>query len=214
MDRARWGRMENPLRGVLHGAAAVVSFGGLLLLVTRAPSSQLFAVSLFGFALVAMFTVSALYHSVPWGERWKARMQRLDHSLIFLVVASTFTPLALAALDGTRLVAALLLVWGIAVVGIVLKFTLNRPHTHLSLGLQMAMGWSAVIWLPYFWTRLGWGAVALIGLGGLSYTIGAAIFATKRPRLNPRIFGYHELFHVLVIAGAALHFWAVAGYAT
>ena len=206
--------MENPLRGVLHGSAAVVSLIGLVTLLTHSPPERLPATALFGIALVAMFTISALYHSVPWSHTWKTRMQRLDHSVIFVVVASTFTPLAIAALEGPVLWIGLALVWGIAVVGIVLKFSLDQPRTGLSLGLQMAMGWSALLWLPWFWSQLGWGAVALIGLGGACYTVGAVFFALKRPRLLPHIFGYHELFHVLVIAGAAFHFWAVAAFAT
>lgn len=214
MERVRWGRMENPLRGVLHGSAAVVSLIGLVTLLTHSPPERLPATALFGIALVAMFTISALYHSVPWSHTWKTRMQRLDHSVIFVVVASTFTPLAIAALEGPVLWIGLALVWGIAVVGIVLKFSLDQPRTGLSLGLQMAMGWSALLWLPWFWSQLGWGAVALIGLGGACYTVGAVFFALKRPRLLPHIFGYHELFHVLVIAGAAFHFWAVAAFAT
>lgn len=214
MERVRWGRMENPLRGVLHGSAAVVSLIGLVTLLTHSPPERLPATALFGIALVAMFTISALYHSVPWSHTWKTRMQRLDHSVIFVVVASTFTPLAIAALEGPVLWIGLALVWGIAIVGIVLKFSLDQPRTGLSLGLQMAMGWSALLWLPWFWSQLGWGAVALIGLGGACYTVGAVFFALKRPRLLPHIFGYHELFHVLVIAGAAFHFWAVAAFAT
>ncbi|HLT96863.1 MAG TPA: hemolysin III family protein [Acidimicrobiia bacterium] len=214
MERVRWGRMENPLRGVLHGSAAVVSLIGLVTLLTLSPPERLPATALFGIALVAMFTISALYHSVPWSHTWKTRMQRLDHSVIFVVVASTFTPLAIAALEGPVLWIGLALVWGIAIVGIVLKFSLDQPRTGLSLGLQMAMGWSALLWLPWFWSQLGWGAVALIGLGGACYTVGAVFFALKRPRLLPHIFGYHELFHVLVIAGAAFHFWAVAAFAT
>lgn len=206
--------MENPLRGVLHGSAAVVSLIGLVTLLTLSPPERLPATALFGIALVAMFTISALYHSVPWSHTWKTRMQRLDHSVIFVVVASTFTPLAIAALEGPVLWIGLALVWGIAIVGIVLKFSLDQPRTGLSLGLQMAMGWSALLWLPWFWSQLGWGAVALIGLGGACYTVGAVFFALKRPRLLPHIFGYHELFHVLVIAGAAFHFWAVAAFAT
>lgn len=206
--------MENPLRGVLHGSAAVVSLIGLVTLLTHSPPERLPATALFGIALVAMFTISALYHSVPWSHTWKTRMQRLDHSVIFVVVASTFTPLAIAALEGPVLWIGLALVWGIAIVGIVLKFSLDQPRTGLSLGLQMAMGWSALLWLPWFWSQLGWGAVALIGLGGACYTVGAVFFALKRPRLLPHIFGYHELFHVLVIAGAAFHFWAVAAFAT
>lgn len=160
-----------------------------------------------------MFTVSALYHSVPWSEVWRRRMQRTDHALIFVVVAATFTPLAFAALGGLWLVAGLTLVWGIALVGILLKFALPEPRTGLSIGLQMTMGWSALVWIPWFAGRLGWGAVILILAGGACYTVGTIVFATQRPRLIPRTFGYHELFHVLVMAGAGLHYWAVAAYA-
>lgn len=214
VERVTWGRMQNPLRGVLHGSAALVALAGLAILISRPidEGERLLAVGIFGVALVAMFTVSALYHSVPWTERWRHRMQRIDHSLIFVVVAATFTPFALAALDGIAVVIGLTLVWGIAAVGITLKFTLRHPRTGISIALQMAMGWSALVWLPWFASRLGWGAVALIGAGGLCYTVGTIIFATQRPRLLPRSFGYHELFHVLVIAGSAFHYWAIAGY--
>ncbi|MGA7272745.1 MAG: hemolysin III family protein [Acidimicrobiia bacterium] len=214
MERITWGRMQNPLRGILHGSAAVVATGGLAYLVTRAWGriAILSAVLLYGLALVTMYTVSALYHSVPWTQRWKARMQRVDHSLIFLVVAGTFTPFALTALGGIRQLVALTLVWAIAVTGIVLKFALPDPRTWLSVTLQMAMGWSALIWLPWILASMGWGAVILIMAGGLCYTIGTIVYATKRPRLFPRIFSYHELFHILVIAGSSLHFWAIARY--
>lgn len=207
--------MQNPIRGLLHGSAALVAIVGLAVLIARAADNGapiLAGVALFGVALVVMFTVSALYHSVPWSERGRLRMQRLDHSLIFVVVAATFTPFALAALDGWTLAAALTLVWGIALVGIILKFVLKSPKTGLSITLQMAMGWSALVWTPWFTAQLGWGAVVLILAGGACYVVGTIIFATRRPRLFPRIFSHHEVFHVLVIAGSGLHFWAIAGY--
>lgn len=216
MERLTWGRMQNPVRGLLHGSAAVIAAVGLAALVVQAGDTPviLTGVVVFGLALVAMFTVSALYHSVPWTQRWKARMQRIDHSLIFVVVAATFTPIALGALEGLALAAGLTVVWGIALVGIILKFALSDERTWLSITLQMTMGWSALMWLPWFTTRLGWGAVALILAGGACYVLGTIVFTTKWPRLAPRVFGYHELFHVFVIAGAAFHYWAIAGYVT
>lgn len=214
MERITWGRMRNPIRGVLHGAAAVAALIGLIVLVRRAEGADaLVAVAVFGVALVAMFTVSALYHSMPWTQRWKTRMQRLDHSLIFAVVAGTFTPVAVAALEGVALVAALTIVWSIAIVGIVLKVVLADTRTWLSITLQMAMGWSALVWFPWILSRLGWGAVLLILAGGACYTVGTVFFATKRPRLFPRIFSYHEVFHILVVAGSGLHWVAIARYA-
>ncbi len=212
MDRVTWGRMQNPLRGLLHGVGALGAAVGLVVLLARARPDTLAAVAVFGVALVAMFTVSALYHSVPWSSRWKQRMQRIDHSLIFMVVAGTFTPVAVATLDGARLAIGLGLVWGIALVGVTLKLLLAHPRTWLSVTLQMVMGFSVALWLPFVLRSFGWGAVALILGGGAAYVLGTIVFASRRPRLSPRLFGYHELFHVLVMVGAGLHFWAIAAY--
>lgn len=212
MDRVTWGRMQNPLRGLLHGVGALGAAAGLVILLARARPDTLAAVAVFGAALVAMFTVSALYHSVPWSSRWKQRMQRIDHSLIFMVVAGTFTPVAVATLDGARLAIGLGLVWGIALVGVTLKLLLAQPRTWLSVTLQMVMGFSVALWLPFVLRSFGWGAVALLLGGGAAYVLGTIVFASRRPRLSPRLFGYHELFHVLVMVGAGLHFWAIAAY--
>jgi hemolysin III len=133
--------------------------------------------------------------------------------MIFLVVAGTFTPIALASLEGAPLVIGMSLVWGIALTGILLKALMPRIRTHLSVTLQMVMGWSALVWLPWIWAELGPGAVALIVLGGACYTVGTVIYAIRRPRLFPRTFSHHELFHVLVIAGSTFHFFAVLQYA-
>ena len=216
MERITWGRMQNPLRGVLHGSAALAAVVGVATLIGRSwgQGDVLVAVLIFGVALVTMFTVSALYHSVPWSDRWKAVMQRIDHSLIFLLVAGTFTPFAVTALDGTKRFIGLFVVWGIAFLGIVFKFAMRSPRTWLSITLQMTMGWSALVWLPWIFSRLGAGAVLLILAGGLCYTLGTIAFATRRPRLFPELFSYHEVFHVLVIAGSSLHFWAIARYVT
>jgi hemolysin III len=129
-----------------------------------------------------------------------------------MVVAGTFTPVAVATLDGARLAIGLGLVWGIALVGVTLKFLLAHPRTWLSVTLQMVMGFSVALWLPLIQRHLGWGPVVLILGGGAAYVLGTIVFASRRPRLSPRLFGYHELFHVLVMVGAGLHFWAIAAY--
>jgi len=207
--------MQNPIRGFLHGSAAVATLIGLILLLNRAwgSAAAITGVLVFGVATVAMYTISSLYHSVPWSAPWKERFQRLDHSMIYLVVAGTFTPIAIAALDGMSLAIALSLVWVIAVVGILLKAFLPNVKTWLSVALQMLMGWTAIVWTPWILDQLGMGAIALVLAGGAAYTIGTVIFMTKRPRLAPRSFSYHELFHVLVVAGSFLHFLAIFIYA-
>jgi hemolysin III len=108
---------------------------------------------------------------------------------------------------------ALVVVWGIAVTGILLKALMPDIRTRLSVTLQMVMGWSALVWAPWIWRELGPGAFALIVLGGACYVIGTVIYATGRPRLFPRAFSHHELFHVLVIAGSSFHFFAILHYA-
>ena len=215
MDRLTLGKMQNPIRGFLHGSAAVASAIGLVVLLDRS-DGRLRAVAgalIFGGALLVMYTISTLYHSVPWEPRLKTRLQKLDHSMIFLVVAGTFTPIAIASLDGTILLLALGVVWGIAITGILLKALMPEIRTSLSVTLQMVMGWSALIWIPWIWQEMGREAIALIVLGGACYTIGTVIYAMRRPRLFPRTFSHHELFHVLVIAGSSFHFFAILHYA-
>ena len=207
--------MQNPIRGFLHGGAAIASLIGLIVLIINTwdiANARLGAL-IFGLSLILMYTTSSLYHSIPWSGVWKIRMQRLDHSMIFLVVAGTFTPIAIASLEGANLAIALGSVWGLAALGIVLKTVLPGTATWLSVTIQLAMGWSAVFWTPEFYRQLGAGAVILLALGGLCYTVGVVVFLSKRPRLFPRIFSYHELFHVLVITASTLHFAAILLYA-
>ena len=207
--------MQNPIRGFLHGSAALAALIGTVYLVSRTwgDTAALLGSLVFGLALLVMYTVSSLYHSIPWSDGVKRRLQRLDHSMIYLVVAGTFTPIAIAALEGGQLWLCLGLVWGIAVVGIILKLVLRGIYPGLSITLQLVMGWTVVFWLPQIWTNLGPGAIALIVLGGLLYTLGVVVFVTRRPRLFPRIFSHHELFHLIVVLASAAHFLAVTLYA-
>lgn len=207
--------MQNPVRGFLHGSAAVAALVGTIYLVNRAGSNTgiLIGSLVFGLALLVMYTTSSLYHSVPWRPDWKRRLQRADHSMIYLVVAGTFTPIAVAGLEGSDVWWCLGLVWTIAVVGIVLKLVLPSVSTGLSVTLQLGMGWTVIFWIPQIWNSLGLGAIALIVVGGIFYIVGTVIFMIKRPRLFPRSFSYHELFHVFVVLASISHFLAVALYA-
>jgi hemolysin III len=215
MDRLTLGKMQNPIRGFLHGGAAVATVVGLVFLIIRAwgSAAALVGALVFGLALLVMYTISSLYHSIPWGKTWKTRLQRVDHSMIYLVVAGTFTPVAIAVLDGVSLAVGLSVLWVIAATGIVLKSLLPNVKTWLSVSLQLSMGWIALAWVPGIIDELGLGALVLILLGGLLYTVGAVIFLTKWPKLLPRSFSYHELFHVLVITASVLHFMAIWLYA-
>ncbi len=208
------GRMHHPVRGFLNGAAAVFAAVGLvaLLAINPAQLSLRVALGVYAGSLVAMFTISCLYHSVPWTDAWKARMRRLDHSAIFLVVAGTYTPIAVVALEPAWRAASLVAVWMAAAVGIVLKFFERNIRLGPSVTIQSMMGWAAVIPMFHIAERLGAGIIVLLALSGTLYTVGMVLMLVGRPKLFPRVFSHHELFHVLVVAATAVNFVAIVNY--
>lgn len=213
-ERLRLGKMTHPVRGMLHGIAAAVSLVGAILLLTLTPGGATRRLSLFAFglSLFAMFTTSSLYHSIPWQVEWKKRMQKLDHTMITVLVAGTMTPIAAIVLEGWLQLVTLAVQWGIVVFGIVYKARTKVARHWVSVALATTQGWLAIF---IFWPlaeRLPWTALLLIALGGVIYTVGMVFLVTKRPRLWPRVFSYHEAFHVLVVVAAAIHFSAIAGY--
>lgn len=212
--RLTLGKMQNPVRGLLHGGAAVCSVVGAVLLWIRAeghPSHQV-ALLIFAVCMVALYTVSSLYHSIPWSAQWKGKMQRADHAMIYLQVAGTFTPVAFIALAGWHRWVALSLVWGIAVVGVVQKVRWPGLGAGLSITLQTLQGWTAILFLMPLMQRLPVPALMLGLVGGIFYTVGMVIFVVERPRLWPHVFSYHEVFHVLVVAGSAAHYAMIFGW--
>ncbi len=206
--------MQNPVRGFLHGTAALLSMVALVALVARTSGDvpRMISMIVFGASAFALYTTSSLYHSVPWKALWKQRMQRLDHSMIFLLIAGTYTPIAFNVLDGTMRWSTLGMVWGAAIGGIVQKVFFPQIRNWLSIALSMVMGWLAVIPLPRLIDRLGFRAVALLLLGGLFYSVGMVLLVTRRPRMRPEVFSYHEVFHVFVVLGTIVHFLFIAWY--
>jgi hemolysin III len=160
----------------------------------------------FGLALVALYVTSALYHTIPWGTVWKKRMRRLDHSMIFILIVGTFTPVALVGLDGTTRLVALAVGWTIAVIGIVHQIVTKKPGMGLSIALKATLGWLSVLVMIPLAHSLGIVPVVLLAIGGAVYTVGMVLLVTERPRLWPRVFSYHEVFHVLTIVASAFHY--------
>jgi len=210
-DRVTLGRMQNPVRGTLNATAAAASLIGICVLWSRgaADPSRRLPLLVFGVSLFALYTVSALYHSVPWRTAWKRRMQRLDHSMIYLVVAGTYTPIAGIMPSGWPRSGILAMVWGIAAVGIALKVLLPQLGGSLSIALQMIQGWLGPFVARPLAQVLPTEALLLIAFGGILYTVGVVLFVTQRPRLWPRVFSYHEVFHLFVVSASIVHYAAI-----
>jgi hemolysin III len=203
------------LRGWSHGLAALGSVAGLvaLILVTRYDPAKLVSMVVYGAGLVLLFGVSGMYHIFNWPPKVKDWLRRADHATIFVFIAATYTPLAFNVLDGWWRIAVLVAIWACAVAGVAGAAPFLRMPRRLLAALYVAMGWLAVVALVPLTAALGWLAALLIALGGLQYTLGAAAYAFKRPRLWPRVFGYHELFHVAVITASVTFYVIVFRYA-
>ena len=203
------------LRGVSHEWAFFVSLvlGTGLILAADTTKSTL-AVAIYAVSLSALFGTSALYHRVNWkrpgARRW---MRRLDHSMIFLLIAGTYTPFALLVLNGTLSTAILIAVWAGALAGTIVEMIWIEAPKWVTAIIYLTLGWVAVVAFPELWSDLGVAGTLLVAAGGLLYTVGAVVYATQRPNPYPAVFGYHEVFHALTIAAAAAQFAAIAFFA-
>jgi hemolysin III len=208
-------KVKPKLRGVVHGYSFPVSvLAGALLVVFASGGRERLALAVYAISLSALLGTSALYHRVDW-RRPAARMwmRRLDHSMIFLLIAGTVTPFALLVVGGTLGTALLIAVWAGAAAGIAVEMIWTTSPKWVSVAVYLAVGWIGAAAFPSIIANAGPGAGALIAAGGILYTIGAVVYARQRPDPSPAVFGYHEIFHVLVVAAAIAHFTAVAIYA-
>ncbi|MCP3136343.1 hemolysin III family protein [Pyxidicoccus sp. QH1ED-7-1] len=195
---------------MLHQFAAVGALGAGLVLVSMAPTPRAAAAAaLYALSLVVLFTVSATYHRVDWSTRGRAWMRRMDHASIFILIAGTYTPIALIGISGAAGDSLLLAIWGGALVGVVKSLFWAHAPKVVTAALAVAVGWTLVPYLDEARATLGALELTLILAGGVAYTAGALAYALKRPDLKPGVFGYHEVFHALTIVGAGLHFVVV-----
>jgi hemolysin III len=200
------------LRGVFHQWACAGSVPlGLLLVGVAGSARARIALTVYSVSLVALFGVSALYHRIDWqslaGRDW---MRRLDHSMIFVLIAGSYTPFAVLVLRGPLGVAILLGVWVAAGLGVVFNLVWRYAPTWLRSALYVGLGWIAVAAVPQLGAAIGPFGLTLLGLGGVLYTLGAVVYALRRPDPAPTVFGYHEVFHILVIAAAVLQYTVIA----
>jgi hemolysin III len=203
--------VEKPkLRGVLHQYAAACALGAGLVLIAVAPTTRaMIAAALYAFSLMTLFTVSATYHRVNWSVSARAWMRRMDHASIFILIAGSYTPIALLGLPEATGNGLLLVTWGGALLGVLQSlFWVHAPKVVTAV-LAVGVGWTVTPYFSEVRGALGATEFALILGGGAAYTLGAVAYAAKRPNLWPGVFGYHELFHALTLVGAGLHFAAV-----
>jgi hemolysin III len=198
-------------RGVLHQWAFVVAIPlGIVLVALAEGARQRIAATVFAAAVVAMFGASALYHRVTWRPHARRWMRRLDHAMIYGLIAGTYTPFGLLVLHGTWQVAILAVVWSGAAAAITLKlFWVDAPHW-LAPAIGIGLGWAGVVMFPQIFRTIGaTGSLLLLG-GGIAYTVGGIVYGRRRPDPLPGTFGYHEVFHALVIVAVALQYASVA----
>jgi hemolysin III len=201
------------LRGVLHLVAAFFTPVGLaaLLLIADSPA-RIVGGAIFASSLMLLYATSASYHVVHWSRRLRAVMMRADHATIFVLIAGTYTPFCLVTIGWAWGIPMLSVVWTFAALGALMKIVWPQAPRWLGVSLYLGLGWIGAVAAYPLVTSLSPAALALLITGGMLYSIGAIIYATRRPNPFPRVFGFHEVFHTLVVAGTVLHFTLIAVY--
>jgi len=199
------------MRGVLHEAAFFVALVvGVLLVIYANGTRASTAAAVFAGSVALMLGASSLYHRVDWSVRVRPWMRRIDHAGIYLLIAGTYTPVGLLTLRGSMREVVLGIVWGGAVLAIAMKFLWVGSPKWLSAVTGLALGWAGVAAMPQVAHYAGATAVILLAIGGLAYTVGAVVYALRRPDPVPAVFGYHELFHALTIVAVTCQYVAIA----
>ena len=208
--------IREPVNTLTHGIGALLAIVGLCFLlyeaIQRGSISQIIAFSMFGLSMVLLYTASSLYHALPVKEKTLKLLQKLDHSMIYVLIAGTYTPICLLVLEDTWKWGLFITIWTLALVGIIKKFLWMNAPRWLSTAFYLGMGWLAVIIFPTLMEKLPAAFLIWIGIGGFAYSAGAIIYGLKKPNPIPNWFGHHEIWHLFVLAGTFSHFWAIYQY--
>lgn len=208
--------LKEPISAYSHLVGALLSVAGLVVLVVqavqRATPWHVVSFAIFGTSLILLYSASSLYHLVSWPEEKKRAFRRVDHIMIFVLIAGTYTPICLTVLRGPWGWSLFGFVWGLAAAGVALKLLWLQAPRWLSTGLYVAMGWVALVAAVPLVQSLSLVGVGWLLLGGVFYTTGALIYATRWPTLHERHFTFHELFHFFVLGGSLSHFWLMHQY--
>jgi hemolysin III len=209
-------KVKDPVSGFSHLIGAVLSAVGLYYLVRYAAANgtvwHIVSFAIFGTSLILLYTASTVYHLVIVSERGSTILRKIDHMMIYVLIAGTYTPMCLVPLRGSWGWSLLISIWGLAMAGIILKILwFNAPRWLYTL-FYLIMGWLIVIAFSPLVKVMPTGAMIWLVAGGLLYTVGAVIYGTKWPRLKSKVFGFHEVFHIFVLYGSFCHFWMMFRY--
>jgi hemolysin III len=209
-------RIKEPANALSHMIGAVLSVLGLILLVyrgaTQGSTRHVVAFAIYGGSLILLYSASAIYHSLRVTGRWTRILRKIDHSMIYVLIAGSYTPLCLVALQGAWRWGLITGIWILTALGITCKILWLDAPRWLSTLLYLVMGWLAVVALVPLAGSITWAGVIWLLVGGITYSVGALIYGTKWPRLPSNILGFHEVFHMFVLGGSMIHFWVMARY--
>jgi len=208
-----WLQLRDPFSGFTHLAGVLLAAVGWLVLVLLSDNSrQIIAVSIYGSSLIMLYLASSMYHLLPVSPKAVQRLRLLDHLMIYVLIAGTYTPICLLALSGAWGVSMLSTIWGLALVGMVTQGLWFKAPRWLSTLIYILMGWLVAVAFVPLYRALPLAAILWLLGGGLFYSVGAAFYAIKRPDFNCSWFGFHEIFHLYVLAGSFCHYWMIARY--
>jgi hemolysin III len=206
--------VKEPVDARISFAGLLAAMAGVVYIVIRFHGNLpvLAAMLVYGASLFVLFGASSLYHGIPASAARTTVLRKVDHAAIYVLIAGSYTPVLFVGLDGAWRIATLASIWGVAVAGVMLTIWFVHAPRWLSAAVYIAMGWFAIVPAFKLVPALPHVVTFLIALGGLLYTLGAVVYATRKLDLLPRRFGFHEIFHLFVLAGAATHFVAIAGF--
>ncbi len=209
-------KLREPMSGLTHFVGIIFAIVGLVILLTRQTNpltvAYLISFSIFGGAMILLYTFSTLYHWLPLSEKGLRVLRKIDHIMIFVFIAATYTPVCLLVLPGPWGYSILASVWGLTLLGLFSKIFWIEAPRYLYTGTYLLMGWIIVIGIWPLLQVMDSGGLFWMSLGGLFYTIGAVIYAFKKPDPWPRVVGFHEIFHGFVLLGSFSHFWLMYQY--
>ncbi len=206
-------KLREPVSGLAHAAGALLSVAALTVMVVMAvhykTTWHVVSYSIFGTSLILLYTASSFYHLLPFGEHGVKIMQEVDHTMIYVLIAGTYTPFCLVTLRGPWGWSMFGIIWGLAVAGIVTKFAWKTAPRIFRVIFYLVMGWLAIILIFPLYKVAPEGTIQWLMTGGFFYSIGAIFYTTKWPNPIPKVFGFHEIWHLFVMGGSFSHFWAI-----